>query len=149
MNTAHNASRPLCTATTAAGKACTYLAVPGSDPPLCELHSRNWLKTVKQEGDLAFYGRYLNSREKEATLQQMAQSSRVRELVAVRTLAAHLLDELIDAREDPAARRALVPLALRALKLASALAKDLQAAEIEDDWDAVLDRLSDELDLKL
>jgi hypothetical protein len=149
MSSKHFSGNPRCSAMTAAGKPCTYPAEPGSEPPLCDLHGKNWLKTLVSERDLAFYGRYLSSREDEATLAQMEQSSRVRELVAARALTAHLLDELQEADADPAAQRILVPLILRALKLASDLAKELERGEDDDDWDEILDRLSDELGLDL
>ena len=138
-----------CSAVTAAGKPCTYPAVPGSEPPLCDLHGKNWLKSLDSEGEPAFYGRYVNSREDEATLAQMEQPSIVRELVATRVLTAHLLDELLKASGDHAAQKMLVPLIFRSIKLASDLAKQLEALDDDGDWDAVLDRLGDELDLDL
>ena len=143
-------SRPArCSAVTAAGKPCTYPAVPGSEPPLCDLHGKNWLKSLDSEGEPAFYGRYLSSRENETTLVQMEQPSIVRELVATRVLTAHLLDELLKASGDHAAQKMLVPLIFRSIKLASDLAKQLEALDDDGDWDAVLDRLGDELDLDL
>lgn len=138
-----------CTATTAAGKRCTHPAARGSNPPQCDLHGRNWLKALDQESQLEFYGRYLTSREDDATLTQMAQPTRVRELIVTRALVAHLLDELQGIRDDPAAYKTLVPLLLRALKLASDLARQLQVGDEEGDWDNVLDRLCDELDVDL
>ena len=138
-----------CTARTAAGKACTYPAAPGSNPPLCDLHGRNWLEALDKEGRFEFYGRYLTRREDQATLAQMAQPSRVRELIVARALVAHLLDELQGFKADPAAYKSLVPLILRSLKLASDLAKQLEGAGQDEDWEGVLDRLGDELDVDL
>jgi hypothetical protein len=149
MNDKPKLDLALCSAVTAAGKPCTYPAVPGSDPPQCDLHGKNWLKTVDLDQKLEFYSRYLSSRENESILAQMAQPSRVRELVAARALTAHLLDELIKADEDYAAQKMLVPLILRAIKLASDLAKQLEDMQDDGDWNDVLDRLSNELDLDL
>ena len=99
-----------CSAMTVAGKPCTYPAVRDSDPPLCELHGKTWLKGPDLEKELQFYGRYLTSRENEATLAQMAQPARVRELIVTRALVAHLLDELQKAKAGSMDYKTLVPL---------------------------------------
>jgi hypothetical protein len=141
--------RARCTATTAAGKRCTYPAAKDSDPPLCDLHGKSWLEGLDGERKVEFYGRFLTGLENETILAQMARASGERELVVVRALVAHLLDELIHAKGDRAAQKVLVPLILRSLKLAADLAEQLQAGGDDDDWNEVLDRLSDELDIAL
>ena len=149
MSNAHVKDPPSCSATTAAGKPCTYPAERGSDPPLCDLHGKNWLKAFDIESQVEFYGRYLTSRENETTLAQMAQPSRVRELIVTRALAAHLLDELRKVETDSPDYKTLVPLILRSIKLASDLAKELDIGQEDDDWDEVADRLGDELDIDI
>jgi hypothetical protein len=144
-----NLENARCSATTAAGKRCTYPATRDSDPPLCDLHGKLWQKELDGESKVEFYGRFLTGLENETILAQMARASGERELVVARALVAHLLDDLIQARGDRSAQKVLVPLILRSLKLAADLAKQLQAGGDDDDWDEVLDRLSDELDIDL
>jgi hypothetical protein len=123
--------------------------VQDSDPPLCDLHGKTWLEVLDGEQRVEFYGRFLSGLENDTILGQMARASGERELVVARALVAHLLDDLIEASGDRAAQKVLVPLILRSLKLAADLAKQLQAGADDEDWDEVLDRLSDELDIKL
>lgn len=139
---------PSCTAATRAGKPCTYPAEAGSDPPLCALHGQRWLQAAAAKESADFYNRYLARRESPGALTAMEQRTLRRELVVARAILAQVLDLLLEP-EEIAEPKIFVPIALRCVKLIADLIKQMSGSESDGHWDAVLDRLADELDIDL
>jgi hypothetical protein len=135
-----------CTATTQAGKPCRYPAVPGSEPPLCELHGRIWLEP-RGQAERQQYGRYLDLLDDDKMLARLEDRSPLGELILTRAILIRLVDHLLDPQSGTAESKSLVPLIFRGIKLVSDLLKQVGSEEVDGHWDAVLDRLSDELDI--
>lgn len=149
MNEQPESDHPFCTATTAAGRPCAQPAVPGSNPPLCNLHGLTFVTAVDLLRETSCYDRYLAKRENAAELAQLDQPSLLGELRLARVMNGCLLDLLQHPDADEATVKSIVPLIFRGVKLVSDLMKQLGGAGSENNWDEVLDRLGEELNLEL
>ena len=149
MKAKQNSTPQLCTALTQAGQPCRHLALPDSDPPLCDLHGMNWMEKAEHAREASYCGRYLASRGDEKMLSQLEDRSQIGELILAREMVARLVDHLQEPQADSAESKVFVPLIFRGIKLVSDLLKQLGSEGGGDQWDQVLDRLGDELDIDI
>lgn len=149
MNEQPDSEQSCCTAITAAGNPCTYTAVPGSSPPRCELHGLNFVKEIDLLRETSYYDRFLAKRENTAELAQLDLPSLLGELRVTRMMNGRLLELIGEAEADEATVKALTPLIFRGVKLVSDLMKQLGGVGGDNQWDEVLDRLGEELDIEL
>jgi len=138
-----------CAAITEAGRSCTYPAVPGSDPPRCELHGMAWLDEAAPGNRAEYYGRYLAKWQRRGDLAHMDERSLIRELLVARALLDDMLELLRKSEPETAEYKVLMPFILRVIKLISDLTKQLGSEQENGRWDEVLDRLGDELDIEI
>jgi hypothetical protein len=149
MGKVENGGQQRCTAITEAGRPCRYPAVPGSDPPRCELHGMVWLDDAAPGDRAAYYGRYLAKWQRRGDLAHMDERSLIRELLVARALLDDMLELLRKSEPETAEYKILMPFILRVIKLISDLTKQLGSDKENSHWDQVLDRLGDELDIEI
>ncbi len=149
MNTPGSAKAERCSAQTAAAKPCRYPALPGSEPPLCELHGKIWERAAPGERGADRYGRFLDQVLGGALPRGLAPDSPLPELLAIQIVVEELLHAFVRARGDEEAVKLYVPHIFRGAKLILDLKKELGSAGQEPPWNDVLDRLGDELDIEI
>lgn len=109
----------------------------------------NWLEKAERAREASYCGRYLASRDDDKMLAQLEERSQIGELILARAMVARLVDHLLEPETGPAESKVFVPLIFRGIKLVSDLLKQLGSEGGGDEWNEVLDRLNEELDINV